>query len=215
MERVTGIEPAQPAWKAGTLPLSYTRAAGRNLVSAGQGCNRVLPSPRASARDQNRLGRRTTPTAVLPKRCDENIAPALFANWHRSSPQDHALVLWAARRNALRHQKEVPSLHRPMSHLAWSGSRPDRIIGADMLAKTMSWTGCRQPRARKTAPRQGLQYRIVLVTDGMTDPITADGLVQAGRQGNAEGDITSFGSFVTQPYEKMRRMAFSPVITVG
>ncbi len=25
MERVTGIEPAQPAWKAGTLPLSYTR----------------------------------------------------------------------------------------------------------------------------------------------------------------------------------------------
>ncbi len=27
MERVTGIEPAQPAWKAGTLPLSYTRVA--------------------------------------------------------------------------------------------------------------------------------------------------------------------------------------------
>src|SRR5690348_14781592 len=27
LERVTGIEPAQPAWKAGTLPLSYTRAA--------------------------------------------------------------------------------------------------------------------------------------------------------------------------------------------
>ncbi len=26
LERVTGIEPAQPAWKAGTLPLSYTRA---------------------------------------------------------------------------------------------------------------------------------------------------------------------------------------------
>ena len=24
-ERVTGIEPALPAWKAGTLPLSYTR----------------------------------------------------------------------------------------------------------------------------------------------------------------------------------------------
>ena len=28
LERVTGIEPAQPAWKAGTLPLSYTRDAG-------------------------------------------------------------------------------------------------------------------------------------------------------------------------------------------
>jgi hypothetical protein len=26
MERVAGIEPAWPAWKAGTLPLSYTRA---------------------------------------------------------------------------------------------------------------------------------------------------------------------------------------------
>ena len=25
MERVTGIEPAWPAWKAGALPLSYTR----------------------------------------------------------------------------------------------------------------------------------------------------------------------------------------------
>ena len=25
LERVKGIEPSQPAWKAGTLPLSYTR----------------------------------------------------------------------------------------------------------------------------------------------------------------------------------------------
>ena len=25
MERVEGIEPSWPAWKAGTLPLSYTR----------------------------------------------------------------------------------------------------------------------------------------------------------------------------------------------
>ena len=28
VERVTGIEPAQPAWKAGALPLSYTRDEG-------------------------------------------------------------------------------------------------------------------------------------------------------------------------------------------
>ena len=27
MERVKGIEPSQPAWKAGALPLSYTRKA--------------------------------------------------------------------------------------------------------------------------------------------------------------------------------------------
>ncbi|MEN9922721.1 MAG: hypothetical protein RIS09_235, partial [Actinomycetota bacterium] len=46
MERVTGIEPAQPAWKAGTLPLSYTRApgwissggGGRAQWRGGQGC---------------------------------------------------------------------------------------------------------------------------------------------------------------------------------
>ena len=25
LERMVGIEPTQPAWKAGTLPLSYTR----------------------------------------------------------------------------------------------------------------------------------------------------------------------------------------------
>ena len=25
LERVKGIEPSQPAWKAGALPLSYTR----------------------------------------------------------------------------------------------------------------------------------------------------------------------------------------------
>ena len=28
MERVKGIEPSQPAWKAGALPLSYTRIFG-------------------------------------------------------------------------------------------------------------------------------------------------------------------------------------------
>ena len=29
MERVMGIEPTQPAWKAGALPLSYTRILSR------------------------------------------------------------------------------------------------------------------------------------------------------------------------------------------
>ncbi len=29
LERVTGIEPAWPAWKAGALPLSYTRVTAR------------------------------------------------------------------------------------------------------------------------------------------------------------------------------------------
>ncbi len=33
LERVKGIEPSRPAWKAGTLPLSYTRL---RFATAGQ-----------------------------------------------------------------------------------------------------------------------------------------------------------------------------------
>ena len=33
MERVTGIEPAWPAWKAGALPLSYTRVRAKAIRS--------------------------------------------------------------------------------------------------------------------------------------------------------------------------------------
>ena len=36
LERVTGIEPALPAWKAGTLPLSYTRV-GAEDIGVGEG----------------------------------------------------------------------------------------------------------------------------------------------------------------------------------
>ena len=32
MERVKGIEPSQPAWKAGALPLSYTRISYYNNI---------------------------------------------------------------------------------------------------------------------------------------------------------------------------------------
>jgi hypothetical protein len=34
VERVTGIEPAWPAWKAGALPLSYTRVRRPAMVRA-------------------------------------------------------------------------------------------------------------------------------------------------------------------------------------
>ncbi len=33
LERVMGIEPTRPAWKAGILPLNYTRTACRNPVT--------------------------------------------------------------------------------------------------------------------------------------------------------------------------------------
>lgn len=34
-KRATGIEPAWPAWKAGTLPLSYARKADKAAVRRG------------------------------------------------------------------------------------------------------------------------------------------------------------------------------------
>jgi hypothetical protein len=34
LERVIGIEPTQPAWKAGALPLSYTRIIFKKIVTA-------------------------------------------------------------------------------------------------------------------------------------------------------------------------------------
>ena len=34
MERVKGIEPSQPAWKAGALPLSYTRTINSQLFES-------------------------------------------------------------------------------------------------------------------------------------------------------------------------------------
>ena len=46
VERVAGIEPAWPAWKAGTLPLSYTRVTGRNLWRPGVSVNsKFLAAP--------------------------------------------------------------------------------------------------------------------------------------------------------------------------
>ena len=46
VERVAGIEPAWPAWKAGTLPLSYTRVTGWNLWWPGVSVNsKFLAAP--------------------------------------------------------------------------------------------------------------------------------------------------------------------------
>ena len=43
MERVKGIEPSRPAWKAGALPLSYTRKIdGRS--SRIRTCDPLVPS---------------------------------------------------------------------------------------------------------------------------------------------------------------------------
>ena len=46
MERVKGIEPSRPAWKAGALPLSYTRI---KKWSGQQDSNLRPPGPKPGA----------------------------------------------------------------------------------------------------------------------------------------------------------------------
>ncbi len=46
MERVKGIEPSRPAWKAGALPLSYTR---KKKWSEQQDSNLRPPGPKPGA----------------------------------------------------------------------------------------------------------------------------------------------------------------------
>src|SRR3954453_23866324 len=55
VERVTGIEPALPAWKAGTLPLSYTREAAEGSSAPVRGPRSVPPDP---VRTRDATGRR-------------------------------------------------------------------------------------------------------------------------------------------------------------
>jgi hypothetical protein len=43
-ERVEGIEPSWPAWKAGTLPLSYTRITDRIIAGRTGGVNGISAS---------------------------------------------------------------------------------------------------------------------------------------------------------------------------
>ena len=47
MERVKGIEPSRPAWKAGALPLSYTRKIKK--WSEQQDSNLRPPGPKPGA----------------------------------------------------------------------------------------------------------------------------------------------------------------------
>src|SRR3954469_21319845 len=55
VERVTGIEPAWPAWKAGALPLSYTREAAEGSSGAFRGPRSVAPD---ALRKREASGRR-------------------------------------------------------------------------------------------------------------------------------------------------------------
>jgi hypothetical protein len=48
-QRATGIEPAWPAWKAGTLPLSYARAPGIKLALPAGDAKFFLASRKVNA----------------------------------------------------------------------------------------------------------------------------------------------------------------------
>ena len=66
MERVTGIEPAQPAWKAGTLPLSYTR--GRRPGAMGGAAAEEVKRNRRRKKNRRRGRRyRYQPWPALPR----------------------------------------------------------------------------------------------------------------------------------------------------
>jgi len=60
VERVTGIEPAWPAWKAGALPLSYTRRCPTSVGNATLPgvCNRAGMGAISAARTMGALRQR-------------------------------------------------------------------------------------------------------------------------------------------------------------
>gem|GEM_PF-2491163 len=73
LERVAGIEPAWPAWKAGTLPLSYTRAP-KDYTNPIRRCHRF------NARTKPRMGPKCSLLAS-----HDGIEPL------RSKPQDQPM----------------------------------------------------------------------------------------------------------------------------
>src|SRR5262249_39595563 len=56
-ERVKGIEPSSPAWKAGALPLSYTRKPIHDCKTAELRAPLALGCSRAGNRETGSLGR--------------------------------------------------------------------------------------------------------------------------------------------------------------
>ena len=60
-ERVKGIEPSPPAWKAGALPLSYTRASAE---FTGRAQPRDSATRRVSSRSRRRFDAEVIPSAI-------------------------------------------------------------------------------------------------------------------------------------------------------
>lgn len=87
VERVTGIEPAYPAWKAGALPLSYTRisAARGKKPEASRRRGRGFAAPSSSEKRRTKAKRQPATAA----RCDTQYPytgprakpPGPFTRW--------------------------------------------------------------------------------------------------------------------------------------
>src|SRR5262252_5805604 len=76
LERVTGIEPAWPAWKAGALPLSYTREAD-DASGGRRRSSTVLRRLTSSSQDGRRQWRRATRARPRPAQRDGVASAAL------------------------------------------------------------------------------------------------------------------------------------------
>ena len=64
MERVAGIEPARPAWKAGVLPLNYTRLGNFSDYNKNGGGGRIRTFE-AFATDLQSVGFDRSPTPPI------------------------------------------------------------------------------------------------------------------------------------------------------
>jgi nickel/cobalt exporter len=153
LERVTGIEPASPAWKAGALPLSYTRLAVRIVHQEALGTARAWAKgqARTSLPGGNILARPSLALAVL--------LAAAVGSAHAASP-DHwlpvamvARVQGASPRRAVRLALLAALGHIGVSlavtlgaaSIAWVGwifqTQGSRLLGAIFLglAAWMAW----------------------------------------------------------------------------
>ena len=71
VERVMGIEPTQSAWKAGVLPLNYTRRSNSNMMVEGGGFEPPKVEPADLQSDP--FGRSGTPPS-----CNHQIIAVYF-----------------------------------------------------------------------------------------------------------------------------------------
>ena len=72
MERVKGIEPSYPAWKAGVLPLNYTRKPENYIIDSAMcqelfsGKRQIRRKEKGGAKREERGGKKYPPGLIIP-----------------------------------------------------------------------------------------------------------------------------------------------------